>query len=90
MEKAEPTIKIIRQKRTVPEQVNENRKRYNLFRKAIRDALKGRELTIPQIAAAIKMPVYDTTFYLMTMIRYGEVVAENLDDMDEYYFYKLK
>jgi hypothetical protein len=90
MEKATRTIDIIKQKRSVPESVTENRKKYNNFRKIIKEALKGEPMTIPQIAVSIGMPVYDTTYYLMAMQKFGEVVVDSLDDMDEYYFYKLK
>jgi hypothetical protein len=84
------TIDIIKQKRSVPESVTEGRRKYTGFRKAIKDALKDEPKTIPQIAAQINMPVHETTYYLMAMQKFGEVVVDRLDDMDEYYLYKLK
>ena len=90
MEKKERTIDIIKQKRTVPESVTENRKKFNSFKKAIKEALKDEAKSIPQIAAEIQMPVHETTYYLMAMQKFGDVVVDSLDDMDEYYFYKLK
>lgn len=90
MEKKERTIDIIKQKRTVSESVIEGRKKFNNFKKSIKDALKDEPKTIPQIAAEIQMPVHETTYYLMAMQKFGDVVVDSLDDMDEYYFYKLK
>lgn len=90
METKQRTIDIIKQKRTVAESVIEGRKKYNGFKKAIKDALKDEPKTIPQIAAAINMPVHETTYYLMAMQKFGDVVVDSIDDMDEYYFYKLK
>lgn len=84
------TIDIIKQKRSVSEWVNESRKQYNSYRKAIKEALAGEPKNIPQIADQIKMPVSDVTYYLMSMQKFGEVEVDSLDDMDEYYFYKLK
>lgn len=90
MEAKAKTIEIIKQKRTVPIAVTEGRKKYNGYRKAIRGALKNEPATIPQIAAKINLPLSETAYYVMAMQKFGEIVADNLDDMDEYYFYKLK
>ena len=90
MEAKQRTIDIIKQKRTVSESVIEGRKKYNAFKKAIKDALKDEPKTIPQIAAAINMPLHETTYYLMAMQKFGDIMVDSLDDMDEYYFYKLK
>jgi hypothetical protein len=84
------TIDIIKQKRSVPESVNEGRKKFNNFKRIIKEALKEEAKTIPQIAAEINMPLHETTYYLMAMQKFGDVVVDSLDDMDEYYFYKLK
>jgi predicted Rossmann fold nucleotide-binding protein DprA/Smf involved in DNA uptake len=84
------TIDIIKQRRTVSEGVNESRKLYNSFRKSIKEALAAEARSIPQIAEQIKMPVSEVTYYLMAMQKFGEVEVDSLDDMDEYYFYKLK
>jgi len=84
------TIDIIKQKRTVPEELNLARKKFNAFKKAIKEALKDEPKSIPQIAAEIKQPIDETTYYLMAMLKFNEVEVDSLDDMDEYYFYKLK
>ena len=90
MEAKTRTIDIIKQKRTVPDSVTEGRKKFNSFKKAIKEALKSEPKSIPQIAAETQMPVHEITYYLMAMQKFGDVVVDSLDDMDEYYFYKLK
>lgn len=84
------TIDIIKQKRTVSEGVSESRKLFSSFRKAIKEALAEEVRTIPQIAAQINKPVSEVTYYLMALQKFGEIEVDSLDDMDEYYFYKLK
>ncbi len=84
------TIDIIKQKRTVADGVNESRKQYNSYRKSIKEALGEEPKTIPQIAEQLNMPVSEVTYFLMAMQKFGEIEVDSLDDMDEYYFYKLK
>lgn len=90
METKTKTINIIKETRKVPAHVTEGRKKYVQIRKAILEALKTEGKTIPQIAADTKLPVAETTYYLMTLQKFGEITVEGIDDMDEYYIYKLK
>jgi hypothetical protein len=90
MEKKERTIDIIKQKRKVADSVIDGRKKFNSYKKAIKEALKSEAKSIPQIAEEMQMPVHEITYYMMAMQKFGEVVVDSLDDMDEYYFYKLK
>ncbi|MGC9151130.1 MAG: hypothetical protein ACP5F6_05165 [Microbacter sp.] len=90
MEKKERTIDIIKQERKVSPEVLENRKIFSRNRKAIMEALKEGPKTIPQVAAEIQLSLPDTTFYMMTLFKFGDVDVNGLDDMDEYYFYELK
>jgi hypothetical protein len=90
MEKKEKTIDIIKQERKVSPEVLENRKIFSRNRKAIMEALKEGPKTIPQVAAEIQLSLPDTTFYMMTLFKFGDVDVNGLDDMDEYYFYELK
>jgi predicted Rossmann fold nucleotide-binding protein DprA/Smf involved in DNA uptake len=83
------TIDIIKQKRTVSATATEERKKFNSYKKAIKDALKDEPKSIPQIADIIQMPLHETTYYLMAMQKFGEIAVDSLDDMDEYYFYKV-
>lgn len=86
----ENTIEAIRQKRAVSPIANEERKNYNAYKKAIKAALRDEAKSIPQIAAETKLPLHLTTYYIMTMFKFGEIAVDSLDDMDEYYLYKLK
>jgi hypothetical protein len=84
------TINILKETRTVPAHVLEGRKKYVRIRKAILEALKEEGKTIPQIAEATELSSPETTYYLMTLLKFGDVEVEGIDDMDEYYIYKLK
>ena len=84
------TINIIKEIRQVPAHVTEGRKKYVKIRKSILEALKTEGKTIPQIAADTRLPLAETTYYLMTLQKFGEIAVEGIDDMDEYFIYKLK
>ena len=84
------TINIIKETRKVPAHVTEGRKKYAQIRKTILESLKTEGKTIPQIAADTQLPLAETTYYLMTLQKFGEIAVEGIDDMDEYYIYKLK
>ena len=90
MEAKTKTINIIKEIRKVPGHVTEGRKKYVKIRKAIFESLKTEGKTIPQIASDTNLPLAETTYYLMTLQKFGEVTVEGIDDMDEYYIYKLK
>ena len=82
------TINIIKETRKVPAHVTEGRKKYAQIRKTILESLKTEGKTIPQIAADTQLPLAETTYYLMTLQKFGEIAVEGIDDMDEYYIYK--
>ena len=83
------TAKYLREKQGVPEHVKEELKEFNRIKKAITEALKEGELTIAQISEKLRMPKHDVTYYLMSLVKYGVVATGEIDDMDEYYSYKL-
>jgi hypothetical protein len=35
------------------------------------------------------MPTHEVMYYLMSLVKYGLVKTGDIDDMDEYYSYKL-
>lgn len=86
----EKTIDIIKKKRTVSEAVKENMKAFNKIKKQILKALETEEKTIPQIAQETGIPFDVVTYHLMTLQKYGDIEAGEIDDMDEFFFYKLK
>jgi len=85
------TAKYLREKLGgIPEQAKENLKQFNGIKKLMVDALKEQDLTVKQMSEKINMPTSEVMFYLMSLVKYGIVVTGEIDDMDEYYTYKLK
>ena len=84
------TIDQIKDKITVSPEIKEKQKEYRQIRKSILKNLEEGSKSIPDLAEAIGYPNDIVTFYLMTLRKYGEVEVDELDDMDEYFTYKLK
>ncbi len=84
------TIDIIKEKRSVSAEVKQKLKEYNQIKKLILKSLEPEAKTIPQIAAEIELPLDVVTYYLMTLRKYGKIETGEIDDMDEYFYYKLK
>jgi predicted transcriptional regulator len=85
----EKTIDIIKEKRKVPEAAKARVKDYNRIRKVILNTLKEGPRTIPQIAMESGLPQEQITYYLMTLRKFGVIETDEIDDMDEYFSYKL-
>ena len=86
----ERTIDSIKKIRTVSEDVKSSVKAYNRLKKQILLALKEKPKSIPEIANEINIEPDIVTFYLMSLRKFGEIEVDILDDMDEYFYYKLK
>jgi DNA-directed RNA polymerase specialized sigma subunit len=84
------TFRYLREKREVTQEVKENLKQYVQIKKNILDALKEKDMTIDELTQKLTMPKNEIVFYLMTLIKYGNVEVGTIDDMDEYYNYRLK
>lgn len=84
------TAKYLRESREVSPEVKDNLKTYTRIRKSIVEALKEGELTIGQLSEKLNMPKPEVVYYLMSLVKYGQVATGEIDDMDEYYTYKLK
>lgn len=89
-EKQGQTYKILREKREVPESVKENLKKFTRTKKSILEALKEEEMTVGQLSQKLGLPSHELLFYLMTLVKYGSVQTGTIDDMDEYFTYKIK
>ncbi len=87
--KKERTIDKIKKERKVSEEARENLKTFNRIKKSILEALKEGPRTVPEVAEITGLPTPRVHWYLMTLRRYGEVVAGEQDDMDEYFTYEL-
>ncbi len=83
------TVDIIKKQRKASQAAKEKLKEFNRMKKAISAALHEGPMTVPQIAEKIKEPADKVLFYLMTMYKFGMVEVDSVDDMDEYYLYRL-
>ncbi len=84
------TIDIIKEKRAVSEKARNLMKEFNKSKKIILNALKSESRTIPQIAEETKLPGSVVTYNLMTLMKFGVIEVDRLDDMDEYFYYRVK
>lgn len=84
------TCKALRDKQGASAQAKEQLKEFNRIKKAILEALKEDDLTIMQLAEKLNMSQHDTMYNLLTLVKYGFVATGEIDDMDEYYTYKIK
>lgn len=84
------TIKIIRERRTVSETVRENLKDFNKKKKAILEELQKEELSIAQLSERTGMPKDEMVYYLLSLVKFGFVQTGDIDEMDEYFNYKLR
>ncbi len=88
--KTSKTIDHIKKIRTVSDEVKTKRKEFNKKKKLILKALESGPKSIPQLAKEIDLSIDVITFHLMTLRKYGDVETGEIDDMDEYFSYKLK
>ena len=84
------TIDVMKEKRTVTDQVKNRIKAFNKLKKKILKSLEAGEKTIPEIAKEMEDDIDAITYNLMTLLKYGFIEAGEIDDDDEYYYYKLK
>ncbi|MCK5852505.1 hypothetical protein KAH27_05690 [bacterium] len=90
MEKKQRTIDILKETRKAPKAAIENGKKYNKIRKAILNVLKEGKKTIPQIAQESQMSTQQALYYTMTLMKFGKIQVNGIDDLDEYYYYEIK
>jgi len=84
------TAKILKEKRPVPKEVTERLKYFTKTKKQILNALKEEDKTVPQLADELNIPPDEVMFQLMSLLKYGQVQTGEQDDMDEYFYYKIK
>lgn len=84
------TAKYLREKLGgVPGQAKENLKEFNRIKKQMLEALATEELTIKQMSEKLNMPKDETMYHLLSLVKFGFVKVGEIDDMDEYYSYKI-
>ena len=84
------TAKYLRDKQGIPQQAKDNLKEFNRIKKTLLTALAEREMTVKELSETTQIPSAEVMFNLMSLVKYGEVVVGAIDDMDEYYTYKIK
>lgn len=84
------TYKYLREKREVTQQAKDNLKKFTRMKNSILNALRQSDMTIDQLARVLNTPKNEVLFYLMSMVRYGLVRTGPIDDMDEYFSYKIQ
>ncbi len=84
------TIDKIKEKREVPESLKQKVKETGRIQRTILGSLKEEPKTIPGIAEDTGLESHVVTYHLMTMLKFGKIEVGEIDDMDEYYYYKKK
>jgi hypothetical protein len=84
------TFKFLKEKMEVSQQLKDNQKHFIHIKKDIINELKDNELTIEQLTQKLNLPKHEVVFYLMSLVKYGYIQVGTLDDMDEYFTYKIK
>ncbi|MCD6092091.1 MAG: ArsR family transcriptional regulator [Bacteroidales bacterium] len=84
------TAKYLKEKRPVSEQAKEELKKFNKKKRALLTALKDGEKTVPQLAKVLELETNEVMYQLMSLLKYGFVETGEIDDMDEYFTYKIK
>ncbi len=84
------TVDQIKKERKVEKSVKDNLKQFNRMKRSILEALKEGAMTIPELSEKLDAGTAETTYYVMTLRKYGLITAGEQDDMDEYFYYHLK
>ena len=90
MEEKRLTISHMKEQREVPGAVRERMKEFRRIKRMILEALKPDPMTIPEIAEKTGLRKDIVTYNLMTLRKFGEIETDRVDDMDEYYYYRIK
>ena len=80
----------MKEKRKVPQSVKDSIKAFNKLKRKILKSLETGEKTIPEVAKEMDDDIDAITYNLMTLLKYGFIEAGEMDEDDEYYYYKLK
>ncbi len=84
------TAKFLKGTRTVPREVTEQLKYFTKTKNQLIKVLKEGAKTIPQLSEILGLPTDEVMFQLMSLLKYGFVETDEIDDNDEYFYYKIK
>jgi hypothetical protein len=84
------TIDEIKKTRKPTAEAQARRKEYTQIKKQIKECLSSGEKTIVEISKETGLALETVTYYLMSMRKYHDVEVGEIDDSDEYFYYKLK
>ena len=86
--KKERTVKYMREKITVSEEVKAKSKEFARIRRNILKLLDGEHKSIPQIAEEACLSLDVITYNLMSLRKYGYITETGEITDDDYYLYK--
>jgi len=84
------TYRYLREKRGASQLAKDNLKEFSKIKKSILDYFQESDLTIEELTQKLKMPKHEVVYYLMSLVKYGYLQTGAIDDMDEYFSFKLK
>ncbi|RLD51176.1 MAG: hypothetical protein DRI94_06725 [Bacteroidetes bacterium] len=84
------TVLIMKEKHQVPQAVKDELKFFVRTKKAILKALKEKRMTVPELSKELNIPKDKVLYFLMSLLKYDFVAVDEIDDMDEYFYYKIK
>jgi len=83
------TFKAKREQHEVTQQLKDELKKFNATKKKVIGAFGEEELNIPELAEKTGLSREEALYYAMTFLKFGWLKTTRLDDMDEYYYYKI-
>ena len=86
--KKQLTVDRLKGKIVVPDEIKEKSKHFAKMKSTIKAALKSGPKTIPEIASETRLPLGTVTYYVMSLNKFGEILAGN-DNEDDYYSYHV-
>ena len=84
------TYKYLRDKKGISQEAKDKLKEFTKIKKTILGQLKEKELSIEELTQKLPIPKHEVVYYLQSLVKFGFVEKSAIDDMDEYFTYKLK
>jgi Fic family protein len=84
------TCKILREKNGASDKAKNQLKEFNRMKKAILELFQNEELTVKELAEKLQIPEHEAMYQVLSLVKFGYLQTAGIDDMDEYYSYKIK